>query len=102
MGWDDDNIIGLRIVIIQNAFTIQTYTEDFKEKVIKLVTDNIGEVDKVVVYQHNPDGIVQVRFKKPKEAEACIEEFNEKEMLGRVVKCFFWDGKTDYRRVRYR
>ena len=101
MGWDEEKEIkGLRIVIIQNLFSLDSFSKDLKEKTVKYIEDNIGNVERTKIFQNNPDGVMEIKFKKASDAEACIEEMNNKEFSGRVLKCFYYDGKTDYRNVK--
>jgi hypothetical protein len=46
------------------------------------------------------NGIVKIKFKTAKAAEDCVVMFNGREYNGRVVKVFYWDGKTDYDKVK--
>jgi RNA recognition motif. (a.k.a. RRM, RBD, or RNP domain) len=102
MGWDENmESKGLRIVIFQNLFSIDNYNEDIKGKLIEYIEENIGEVERSRVFKYNPDGIVEIKLKKSTDAERCIEEFNNKNFNGRIVQCYYWDGKTDFRKVNF-
>ena len=100
MGWNEEvESKGLRIIIFQNLFTLESYTAEIKEKLVNYIEENIGEVERSRIFQYNPDGIMEVKFKKASDAESCIEEMNNKSFNGRVLECFYWDGKTDFRKV---
>lgn len=100
MGWTEEvERKGLRIVILTNIFKVEEYNESVKEKLKSFIEENIGEIERIKVFQFNPEGVVEIKFTKASEAEACIQEFNDKKYLGRMTKCFYWDGTTDYRRV---
>jgi len=97
-GWSEAKI-GLRIVIFLNVFTVETFTDKVISEFKEYLEENIGEVERIRGYKFNPDGVVEAKFKKPGEAETCIQEMNEVEYNARVLKCFYWDGRQDYRRV---
>lgn len=35
--------------------------------------NKIGEIKKIKFHENHPDGVVEVKFKDPKDAEKCIE-----------------------------
>ena len=101
MGWNENSESkGLRIVIFKGLFEIENFSEDIKEKFVKYLHDEIGEVERSRIFQYNPDGVMEAKFVKASDADRCIEEMNGKSYGGRVLTCFFWDGKTDFRKVR--
>jgi HIV Tat-specific factor 1 len=97
-GWTDDTK-GLRIVIISGLFNLDSFSERLSERLRDLLETRIGEVERVKIFRFNPMGVAEVKFKKHSNAEKCIKEFNEKEILEKIVRCEYWDGRTDYRRV---
>ncbi len=58
----------------------------------------MGEIERLVVYDTHVDGIVQIKFKTPTAAAACIKLMDGRFFAGRKISSFFWDGKTDYRK----
>ena len=97
-GWTDETK-GLRIVIVEGLFKPDTYDDGIEERLKNFIEETIGEVHRVKVFRFNPDGVAEIKFMKSIDASKCVEKLNESEVLGKIVKCFFWDGKTDFRRV---
>lgn len=87
-------------MIFTNVFTLDTLNDSLISQFKNYLQENIGEIERLREFKFNPDGVVEVKFKNPSEAEICIQELNETEYNGRVLKCFYWDGRQDYRRVR--
>ena len=101
LGWNEGNEAkGLRIVIFQGLFNVESFNDEIKEKFVKYLEDEVGEVERSRIFQYNPDGVMEVKFKKASNADNCIETMDGKVFNGRSLRCFFWDGKTDYRKVR--
>jgi len=96
----------LRIVILKNLFTIEEahkipcFFEDLKTDVLKEIEERIGKVIRIKIYENNPEGVVELKFESPSDASICIEKMNARIYAGRKIDCFFYDGKTDYKRVR--
>jgi hypothetical protein len=44
--------------------------------------------------------VVKIKFFSSSSAENCISRLDQGKFDGRILKCYFWDGKTDYRRVQ--
>lgn len=49
------------------------------------------------LFKTNSLGIMKVKFKLSLYAEQCIELMEGRWFENRKLKCFWWDGKTDYR-----
>lgn len=58
-----------------------------------------GTVTKVVVYDKNPDGICQVFFKTPEEADLAISMLDGRLFTKACgpMKSYTWDGRTKYK-----
>lgn len=87
-------------MIFLNVFTLDSLTDGLISQFKSYLQENIGEVERIREFKFNPEGVVEVKFKNPRDAENCVQEMNETEYNGRVLKCFYWDGRQDYRRVR--
>ncbi|GJQ11646.1 hypothetical protein GpartN1_g3437.t1 [Galdieria partita] len=102
--WNDgvDDGRGLRIVILKNVFdpkeaiSDQNYYNDIREDILEECT-KLGEIEKLTVFERNPEGVVAVRFRSPAAAESCIELMSGRWYGGRQLEAEFYDGKTDYR-----
>ena len=76
-----------------NAFLILECSNRLREKCSKL-----GTVRKVVVYDKHPQGICQVFFASPEEADIAISMLDGRIFAkDKVMKASTWDGKTKYK-----
>jgi len=99
LGWQEDSQKGLRIVVLKNVFEPSQDLETLKKEILREAEENIGKVERVRVFQDHPEGVVELKFHKPSAAERCVEVMNGRFYSGKKLECFFWDGKTDYRKV---
>ncbi|XP_034247760.1 HIV Tat-specific factor 1 homolog [Thrips palmi] len=105
--WRPDKLRGERskhekTVIIKNLFDpeifdtdvglILEFQQDLREEASKC-----GNVRKVIVYDRHKDGVAQINFKDPEEADACVQLFNNRWFNQRRITAETWDGKTKYR-----
>ncbi|XP_011875404.1 PREDICTED: HIV Tat-specific factor 1 homolog [Vollenhovia emeryi] len=91
-----------RVVIIKNLFTpedfdrevqlLLEYQQDIRSECLKC-----GDVRKVVIYDRHPEGVAQVTFREPAEAQACIQLLNGRWFSQRKISAEIWDGKTKYK-----
>jgi len=99
LSWDEDEN---RNVILKYMFTIEeakgndSFFTDLEEE-IKDECEKLGDVGKVKIFEHNPDGVIAVKFADHYAAERCVERMNGRFFAGRRVEAFFYDGWTDYR-----
>ncbi|XP_070170142.1 17S U2 SnRNP complex component HTATSF1 [Polyergus mexicanus] len=91
-----------RVVILKNLFTpedfdrevqlLLEYQQDIRSECLKC-----GDVKKVVIYDRHPEGIAQVTFREPAEAQACVQLLNGRWFSQRKISAEIWDGKTKYK-----
>lgn len=55
-----------------------------------------GEIEKVTVFSKNPLGVVIVKFKTSYASQACVKLMDGRFFGGKKLKCYYWDGATDY------
>lgn len=89
------------VVIIYNMFDtiefendpslIEEYERDVREECSKY-----GEVQRVVVYDKNPEGIVSVSFKEIEQADRCISMMNYRWFDNKQLRAESWDGRTRF------
>mmetsp|Transcript_9206 Transcript_9206/g.22610 ORF Transcript_9206/g.22610 Transcript_9206/m.22610 type:complete len:569 (-) Transcript_9206:264-1970(-) len=109
-GWDDDGIReikGFRIVILKYMFTQdeagkgieqrEKFFEDLKLEVGTEIESKCGEIEKLTVFEYNPDGVIAVKFKQGTSAAKCIEIMHGRYFGQRKLECFYFDGKTNYK-----
>ncbi|KAL0122872.1 hypothetical protein PUN28_007508 [Cardiocondyla obscurior] len=91
-----------RVVIIKNLFKpedfdrevqlLLEYQQDIRSECLKC-----GDVRKVVIYDRHPEGVAQVTFREPAEAQACVQLLNGRWFSQRKISAEIWDGKTKYK-----
>ena len=107
LGWnEEEDEKGLKIVVFENMFEPSEFDidvglrNDIDCDIVEECERVCGKIIKWKIYDNNPNGIVKIKFKTAKAAEDCVVMFNGREYNGRVVKVFYWDGKTDYDKVK--
>jgi len=63
------------------------------------IESKIGKISKITWFKDNPKGICKIKFDKSIYAEECIKLMGGRFFDGRELKCFYWDGKTDFKKV---
>ncbi|XP_071627874.1 17S U2 SnRNP complex component HTATSF1 [Temnothorax longispinosus] len=91
-----------RVVIIKNLFApedfdrevqlLLEYQQDIRSECLKC-----GDVRKVVICDRHPEGVAQVTFREPAEAQACVQLLNGRWFSQRKISAEIWDGKTKYK-----
>lgn len=64
------------------------------------IESKIGKISKMTFYKENPLGVCKIKFDSSMDAEECIKLMGGRFFDGRELKCFYWDGKIDYKVVR--
>ena len=89
-------------VILKGMFTVSETLADPQHFVKELEEDiaaecsKIGRVVRVKVHGYNPDGVVQIRFKEPEEADKCVEVMHGRFFARRQIEAAKYDGYTKY------
>ncbi len=58
--------------------------------------EKCGVVEKITLFSQNVRGIVVVKFSTSYAAQECVKLMNGRFFGGRKIRCFFWDGETNY------
>jgi len=58
--------------------------------------EKLGKVEKVQVFDKNPEGVVLIKFEDTKAADKCLLLMRGRFFAGRQVVAEFYDGKTNY------
>lgn len=105
--WDaDEDAVGavdaLRILVVEGAFEPRKDSVDDLERQVldALSADLVEPPEKVVVFPNHPDGVVVVKTKTPNDAHVVIATLHNRPSFtspDRTMRCFFWDGVTNYR-----
>lgn len=104
LGWGgfDDTLKPQQVtVILKNMFSPEEFLENpfYKEELegdLKSECGKIGKVDKLRVFQANPEGVVSVKFTLPEHADECVRLMNGRFFGGRQLVAATWDGYTNY------
>lgn len=64
------------------------------------IESKIGKISKITFFRDNPAGVCKIKFDRSIDAEECIKLMTERFFDGRILKCFYWDGKTDFKKVK--
>lgn len=104
--WNEDDDIGvskaaaLRIVVLEGLFKPQDFLNptfsDELEADIASECEKLGVLEKLTFFSSNPRGIVVVKFSTSYAAQECIRVMNGRYFGGQRLKCYFWDGVSNY------
>ena len=109
LAWEPDKLRGERskrdkVVVIENVFDPKDFDIDAAlildcSNRIREQCKKFGDVRKVVVYDKNIQGVVQVFFGSPEEADMAISMLNGRLFSSQKtpMKAYTWDGKTKYK-----
>lgn len=74
--------------------------EEIELELKREIEGTIGPIEKMHFFRENPNGVVKLKFKSALHADECTKMMDGRFFDGRQLKCFFWDGKTDYRKAK--
>lgn len=55
-----------------------------------------GQIEKITVFSKNPRGVVIVKFSTSYASQECVKLMDGRFFGGKKLRCYFWDGATDY------
>lgn len=106
LAWNNEDDSGVskrkavKIVVVEGMFEPQDFEDptfsDTLEQDVATECGKCGEILKITVYSKNSRGPVIVKFATSYAAQECIRLFDGRFYAGRKLRCFFWDGKTNY------
>jgi len=101
---DEDvaDVGGLRIVILKHMFDPAeadgaSFYEELKVDIGSEVERRAGAIEKITIFEGNPEGAVAVKFKSGAAAEKCIDLMNGRFFGGQAIECAYFDGVTNYK-----
>jgi len=105
--WIPDKIKGERakhekVVVIKNMFDVEDLDADpglildFSNR-IRTQGAKFGTVTKVCLYDKHPEGICQVFFKEPSEADMAVQMLHGRLFGKKIMSVETWDGKSKYK-----
>mmetsp|Transcript_28224 Transcript_28224/g.47464 ORF Transcript_28224/g.47464 Transcript_28224/m.47464 type:complete len:579 (+) Transcript_28224:54-1790(+) len=106
LAWNEDDDIGvsraaaLRIIVLEGLFQVSDFNDpNFAvelEQDLASECEKCGTIEKITIFSSNPRGISVVKFATSYAAQECINLMNGRFFGGTKLKCFFWDGVTNY------
>jgi HIV Tat-specific factor 1 len=103
LGWnEEDDEKGLKIVVLKNLFDPREFAEDpglrndLEIDIQEECESNFGMIDRFMIFEEHPEGVVKIKFKTPLAAEKCIEGLNHRYYNGKLIEANYWDSKTDF------
>ncbi|KAF1984689.1 hypothetical protein K402DRAFT_133513 [Aulographum hederae CBS 113979] len=111
--WGDDDPSTLvesgskfdKIVVLKHMFTLQELEEDENAKKeisedIREEASKLGEVQNVVVYDLEQDGVATIAFATEEAAQACVKTMSGRSFGGEVVEAYIHNGTEHFRKNR--
>ncbi|KDR10150.1 HIV Tat-specific factor 1-like protein [Zootermopsis nevadensis] len=105
--WHPDKLRGERskhekVVIVKNLFDPAIFDKDVSlllefQQDLREECSKCGTVRKVAIYDRHPEGVAQITFRDPEEADACVTLLNGRWFGQRKITAETWDGKTKYK-----
>ena len=95
----------LKVVVLRNVFDPREFDEDAARILeysgrLREHCAKFGRVTKVVVYDKHEDGVAQVFFGTPEEADMAISMLDGRVFSNKkVMKAATWDGKEKFKVV---
>eukprot|EP01041_Mallomonas_annulata_P011697 gene11697-24497_t len=106
LAWNEEDDIGiskkqgLKIVVLEGMFTPSDFEDpafsDELEKDVASECEKCGELEKITVFSRNPRGVVIVKFKTTFASQECIRVMDGRFFGGRRLRCYYWDGSTNF------
>lgn len=92
-------------VILKNMFTPQEFLSDPSlisdlEADVAEECSKFGAIERLRVYENNPEGVVMVKFKDRESGLKCIQRMNGRWFGGRQVEALEDDGLVNYAQIK--
>ena len=119
--WEDEELhdSGLKIIVLQGFYTqteveqakqgqvepetvqelVNNFFKELEEEIRMEIESKVGPLGRVEFFKENPLGICKLRFQSSLHAEACITLMHDRFFDSRKLRCWYWDGKADYKVV---
>eukprot|EP01114_Cavostelium_apophysatum_P014695 TRINITY_DN3872_c0_g1_i1.p1 TRINITY_DN3872_c0_g1~~TRINITY_DN3872_c0_g1_i1.p1 ORF type:complete len:338 (-),score=70.11 TRINITY_DN3872_c0_g1_i1:4-1017(-) len=98
LSWEEDentHVVVKHMFSQQEAWADPNFFKELEED-ISAECNKFGTVEKVKIFQRNPDGVVVVKFAQHFAASRCVEKMNGRFFAGRKLEAEFYDGWTNY------
>ena len=71
--------------------------QEIKNELLEEIEEAVGKVTRIEVFEENP--VCKIKFETAIDAEKCVKLMHGRWFDQRQLECFFWDGKTDYKKA---
>merc|ERR1719445_1768844 len=105
--WVPDKMRGERgkhekVIVIKNMFDVKALDEDpglilDYSNNIRSQCSKFGHVVKVMLYDKHPEGVCQIFFKEPSEADMAVQMLNGRMFGKNLMSVATWDGRSKYK-----
>jgi len=99
LGWEEEESL---YIVLKNMFDPKdagenpNFYQELKED-IQAECEKLGPIEKVKVFEGNPEGVVVVIFEEFEPAKKCIEVMNGRWFAGKQIFAAYYDGWTNYK-----
>jgi len=96
--WDEDetcHVIIKHLFDQQEAWKTPSFFAELEEE-IRGECEKLGEVEKIKIFQRNPEGVAVIKFKDFQDAQSCIRVMNDRWFGGKQLQAELYDGWTNY------
>jgi hypothetical protein len=76
-------------------FNDETFSGEL-ETDVALECGKCGQIEKITVFSKHPNGVVIVKFNTSYASQECVKLMNGRFFGGKKLRCYFWDGATDF------
>eukprot|EP01102_Stenamoeba_stenopodia_P011326 TRINITY_DN3469_c0_g1_i1.p1 TRINITY_DN3469_c0_g1~~TRINITY_DN3469_c0_g1_i1.p1 ORF type:complete len:398 (-),score=119.43 TRINITY_DN3469_c0_g1_i1:68-1261(-) len=99
LSWDEDD---RRHVVLKHMFAPsdlpgQEEIEELRNEIGEECERIAGKVEKIIIFEGNPDGVVVIKFEEHWPAVRCIEKMDGRWFAGRQITADFYDGVSNYK-----
>ena len=98
---DEEEGAFVPVVVLKHMFTLDelaaspTATVEIKEDV-RTECARFGKIRRFKFFEHNPDGVIMIRYADPYEAAACVKALNGRFFSRRQISAEIWDERSNY------
>jgi len=73
------------------------FYEELKVDIGVEIENKAGPIEKITIFEGNPEGAVAIKFKSSTSAEKCIDIMHGRFFGGKAIECIYFDGVTNYK-----
>lgn len=88
------------MAVKEQGVTPEAFFRELEQELRVEIEEQVGSVAKIDFFLDSPLQVCKIRFLSGLHAEECTKLMDGRFFDGRKLRCFFWDGKTDYKVIR--